>query len=144
MSAGGFLNDIANCSYESKVSDCGYAFKIVKSYLSNYETSSVAYDMTMYVCLSMFAGDYSLSGKEATFMNDFLGQRFEHGYLVDEYKSMRNQGYKKVYSYLSKAPLDIRKHCAIMAACCLSCDRVITSDEVDFYQSFLELLDLSV
>lgn len=144
MSARVFLQDIADCSYSSKVESASYAFKIVKSYITNFESSSVAYDMAMYICLSMFSGDCSLSGKEAIFMNEFLGQRFEHSYLADEYRSFRNQGYKRVYSYLSSAPLDIRKHCAMLGACCLSCDRTITSSEVDFFEDFLQLLELSV
>ena len=144
MSASTFLNNIADCSYSSKVTDCGVAFKVVKSYLTNYESSSVAYDMTMYICLSMFAADSSLSGKEANFFNEFLGQRFEFGYLADEYRSFRAKGYSKVFSYLEDAPLDIRKQCAIMGACCLSCDRVITSTEVEDFEGLLRLLNLRV
>ena len=144
MSASAFLRGIASDSYENKVQAASTAFKLVKSYVSNEEKSSVAYDMTMYICLSMFASDYSLSRKEATFMNDFLQQRFDFDYLADEYKRFRMAGYQKVFNYLVNAPLDIRKHCAVMGACCLSCDREITSTEIEDFEGLLKMLGLSV
>ncbi len=145
MSSSSFLREIVNASYQDKVNAASYAFKSVKSYLTNYESSGVAYDLAMYVCLSMFAADSSLKIKEAKFFNEFLGQRFEFDYLADEYRSMRANGYhEKVFRYLSNAPLNIRKDCAIMAACCLSCDEDIRYTEEEDFDGLLRELNLSV
>ncbi len=144
MSVNVFLNKVANLSYASKVSDFNKEFNNVKNYLCNYEEENISFDMTLFMCISMFAADSSLSTKETSFINESLGQNYEPDHLVEEYKNYKSLGYDKVFKYLKKAPKDVRKSAAIICACCLACDRAITDNEASNYNNLLTTLSLKI
>ncbi len=144
MLASSFLRGIACDSYENKVKFARLAFNSVKNYLSTKEKLAVAHDMTIYICLSMLASDYELKKKEAKFFNEFTDQKFDYKELTNEYKRYRVEGYDRVYDILKDAPADVRKHCAIMAACCLSCDKDTSDTEVDDFERLLKAINVSL
>ena len=144
MSAEAFLRGIATDSYENKVKASANSFNVIKAYLSTKEKPGVAYELTMYMCLSMFASDYALSKKEFKFFNEFVGIKYNLDDLTNDFKKFKADNYKRVFDYLKLAPIDVRKHSAILAACCLSCDREVTASETEDFKKLLVLLGLSV
>ena len=64
--------------------------------------------------------------------------------LTNDFKKFKADNYKRVFDYLKLAPIDVRKHSAILAACCLSCDREVTASETEDFKKLLVLLGLSV
>ena len=144
MAAITLLRQIAYDSYENKVKASHIAFNEVKNYLLKFEKPAIAYEMTMYVCLFMFASDYQLSKKEATFFNDFLDTPLAFKEFADEYKKFRLAGYQKAFDYLKNAPVDTKKRCAILAACCVTCDRDIQNNEIEDFERLLKCLSLTI
>ena len=138
------LYQMNNESYSEKVSMASEAFRSVKSYLSGYMTSSRAYDGAMAIALSFFASDYSLSGTEAKFFNDFLGQSFEFHYIAEEYHNFKSSGLlREARNIVINGPESVRKHALLLAGVCIVCDRQITSTEVEDFTGFANMLNLS-
>ena len=131
-------------SYSDKVEIASEAFKELKDYYMKYMSSSKAYDSAMAIALSFFASDYSLSGTEVIFFNDFLGKGFEPSYLAGEYRNFKSEGLLKQAQELAvKASESVRKSALILAAMCLICDRKITDTEREDFNGFAELLQLT-
>ena len=139
-----FLYDIDNASYSEKVDIARQAFNSVKSFLTRYMSSSRAYDGAMAIACSFFASDYSLSGTEANFFNDFLGQRFDFQYIADEYHRFKSSGLlREARDYVINGSEDVRKAALILAGVCIACDRKITSTEIEDFEGFANMLNLS-
>ena len=135
------MNDV---SYSEKVNIASQSFRDVKNYLSGYMSSSRAYDGTMAIAVSFFASDYSLSGTEAQFFNDFTGQRFEMSYIASEYHNFKSEGLlREARDIVIRGPESVKKSALLLAGVCLACDRKITSTEEEDLIGFANMLGLT-